>query len=122
MIYLLIFIDEGRTSLYGTSVRPSIQGIAYRPIAGGEGSSQFSDISHPIHVVILSGGVHEVKSPRSRKACPERSRRDPYTFFAGKAASGNSPRAAGFHFEPSPYSSLSVCSPVSPCGKPFCRR
>jgi len=30
--------------------------------------------------------LHEVKSMRSRRACPERSRRDPYTFHRAASA------------------------------------
>src|ERR1700730_1861023 len=59
MIYLLIFfLDEGRTSLYGSPVTPSIQGITYRPIllaALSSRAGQFSVLIDPIHVVILSG-------------------------------------------------------------------
>src|ERR1700674_4053795 len=53
MIYLLIFfLDEGRTSLYGSPVKPSIQGITYRTnllAALSSRAGQFSVLSHPIH-------------------------------------------------------------------------
>src|ERR1700681_2304654 len=86
MIYLLIFfLDERRSSLYGSPGTPSIQGITYRPILLGalsSGAGHFSVLSHPIHVVNLrERGLHEVKSPRSRKI--------PAIHFAGKDASGS---------------------------------
>ncbi len=60
-----------------------------------------------------------MKSLRSRKACPERSRRDPYTFFAGKDASGNSPGAAGFHFEPSLFLPIFLLTSIAGLRKAF---
>src|ERR1700732_3403676 len=88
MIYLLIFfLDEGRTSLYGSPVKPSIQGITYRPIllaalSSRSGSSQL--LSHPIHVVILSG------PGTSRREVPAQSK-GPYNPFRGQGRVGNSP-------------------------------
>jgi hypothetical protein len=89
MIYLLIFfLDEGRTSLYGSPVTPSIQGITYRPIllaALSSRAGQFSVLSHPIQVVILRSGAGT-----SRSEVPAESK-DPYTLSGGKDASGNFP-------------------------------
>ena len=46
-------------------------------------------------VAILSGAwAHEVKPMRSRRACPERSRRDPYSLIPRRHAPGNPPRNA----------------------------
>ena len=49
MIYLLIFfLDEGQASRYGSPVKPSIQGITYRPIllaALSSRAGQFSILS-----------------------------------------------------------------------------
>ena len=85
MSYLLIFfLDEGRASLYGSPVKPSIQGITYRPISLDARSSragQFSIPSHPIPFVILSG------PGSARREVPAQSK-DPTIHFVGKEASG----------------------------------
>src|SRR6266403_897834 len=83
------------------SARPSSEEIAAdSSVQFSVLSSQFSVLSHGLSVLpnpVQSchlgrrRGLHEVKSLRSRKACPERSRRDRYTLSGGKDALGNFP-------------------------------
>jgi len=54
-----------------------------------------SPAAHCPPVILSVAGACEAKLPRSRRACPERSRGDPYSLCCRKNASGNSPRALG---------------------------